>query len=410
MHNHPIGSAVARSLFRKAGKTRLAAVVSVSLLMPACIGLAYLAFFVGGDDMGNFLNLEGWAQAVPYRFSGFALVHLLNAAIMLYSLWRFWLRRHLSNGKLLVILFSATFVWVACAAFEAAAIPVAHKIVWYTLEFLGVQGSVIAMTIFAFEFGPGSDKISPRALRILVVTNLAMFLLVATNSWHGQVWTSFVQVSVGAVKYGHGPAYVLVMGHNYLLFLIGWVRFLQVVLRLPPHFRKMGIEILVGTAFVPVTNLVHHLELSPVGLNVSALGFSLMAISISVSLLGSRLLGVLPIVREVLGDSLREVVLVFDEQRRLVDFSPAAYRLMEGHLAIGMGVDAFEGPWRGIRGLVSASGDAMVELAASRNRWYEARSSVVQAGASSPVRGAMVILYDVSLRKEREQRERDTVG
>lgn len=375
--------------------------------MVGCVGLALLAFFVGGDDMENFLKTEGLARSVPYQFSGFALVLTMNAAIMLYSLWRFWLRRHLPNGKLLVILFSATFVWVACAAFEAAAIPVAHKIVWYTLEFIGVQGSVLAMTIFAFEFGPGSKKISTSALRILVVTNLAMFLLVATNSWHRQVWTFFVQVSVGAVKYGHGPAYILVMGHNYLLFLIGWVRFLQVVLRLPPHFRKLGIEILVGTAFVPVTNLVHHLELAPTGLNASSLGFSLMAISISVSLLGSRLLGVLPIVREVLGDSLREVVLVFDEQRRLVDFSPAAYRLMEGHLAIGMDVDAFDGPWRGIRGLVAASGDAMVELAASRNRRYEARSSVVQASATAPVRGAMVILYDVSMRKEREQRERE---
>lgn len=377
--------------------------VSMSTLV--CVGLLLACWFRGGDDMGNFLKMAGDASPIPYQLGNLVLAHALNATIVLFALWRCWHRRRLPNGMRVVFLMTSIFVWVACGAFEAAAIPLSHKIVWSTLEYLGMLATPLALLVLALEFGPGGKEISAKMFGILGAATFAIWLVVPTNSWHGLLWTEFVEFSAGVVQYRHGPGYILVIGYAYLLVLIGAVRFVRAVLGLPRHFRRMGIQILVALMFPLATSLVDISGAAPPGIDPAPFGFSLMGISISVSILGSQLLGILPIVRAAMGERLREAVLVFDEHRRLVDFSPAAYRLMDGHLAIGMKVDSLDAPWRGIRGLVVAGGDAVMELAVDGNRWYEARSNALQNGASSPVRGALVVLYDVSLRKEREQLE-----
>lgn len=397
-------------MFRKDGKVRfpaMIAMVSVSTLV--CIGLIHECWFRGGDDMGNFLRLIDALLPIPYQFSHLVMAHVVNAAIVLLALWRSWHRRCLPNGNRVVFLTASIFVWAACAAFEAAAIPLGHKVVWSSLEYLGMLATPMALLVLALEFGPGGAGISARKFWLLGATTFVVWLMVPTNSWHGLLWSEFVEISTGVVQYRHGPGYVVVIGYAYLLVLVGTVRFVRSVMGLPRHFQKMGIEILLALSFPLLSSLVDLAGVAPPGVDPAPLGFSLMGVALSVSLLGSRLIGAIPIVRSVVGDRMREAILVFDGRRRLVDFNPSAYRLMNGQLVIGMEVDSLESPWRALRSLVKASSDAVVELEAGENRWYEARSSVFADGAL-PVHGALVILYDISVRKAMEQQQVDTAG
>ena len=155
-------------------------------------------------------------------------------------------------------------------------------------------------------------------------------VLVATNEWHGLVWSGFLPDPNGTnfVIYQHNLGFFWVMGCVYVYTLIGVVILLQKAL-LPSllYPRQSGITI-VGVAFPLLGATLYMLGLTPVGLNITPMSFMLTGVFFFVSVFHFRMFDLVPIAREMLIEKMSDGVVVLDAKNRIIDINPAAKRLI----------------------------------------------------------------------------------
>ena len=234
-------------------------------------------------------------------------------------------------------------------------------------------------------------------------------ILILTNHLHGLFFTQihysfigFMRIQTGAT---YGPWFWVHAAYSYLLILVGIVLLVRTALRSIHLYRAQSIALLVA-AFIPlISNILYTFKLMKFPATFT--GFTITCVIVAISMYRFRFLDLNPIARDLLIDNMSGAMLVLDQTNRIVDINPAMAAFLD----------------RPMKEVIGSPGEIVLErypalLAYSRDAHKVQSEIALPLGTKlghydlritplindrQQLIGRMLVLNDISARKEAEQ-------
>ncbi len=346
------------------------------------------------------------------QFNGYSLalqgVSFVAVALFLFS----WSRRPAPGARLLAWMMLAAALWSGGYALELASLHQAAMLFWVRFEYLGIAAVQVMWIPFALQY-IGRERWLTRTRRALFfVIPVCTVLLNYTNSWHHLYYASVnVHVSNGlsVLALGGGPWYWVNAAYGYFVLLTGSILLIRHVIYSPALYRGQAWALVIAALAPVVGNVLYLLGLTPVAyLDLTPFAFVVTGLAISWGFYHLRLFDVTPMARDSLIETLRDGMLVLDEQGRIIDFNPAArdYLTLDKS-AIGQAVQAVATHGPGLAELCQAKQQAHTDIVVEHSApsYLEVIHSPLY-NHSNRFAGSLLILHDMTEHKEAEAAER----
>jgi len=343
--------------------------------------------------------------SVPF-FTAAALIFIV--AVLAYH------RRKARGAWYLTIMGLAASIWAASEGMLYLGFGMEANILVTKLQYLGIA----FMPPFALLCGVsllGFEHVITRAKMLTLVVAAALVISLAwTNPLHKLVFTEYYAIGSGPfpmLGLGHGPLWWTIVYYHYLLVAVLSGVALFRAFSSESLQRAQAAVLLVAVAAAWGLNAVYVSGNSPVpNMDVSPLGFVLVAATLAWGFFRYSLLDILPIARSEIFRGLRDAILVVDEKDRIIDINPAAEAMLGDSAsgAIGQDTRRFLGKHpQLLRLLDSTDGDEVHMTTEGQERVFDFHRSVLR-DRRGRVLGRVMVLRDTTERKRAESGLRES--
>ncbi|MEW6322828.1 MAG: histidine kinase N-terminal 7TM domain-containing protein [Acidobacteriota bacterium] len=226
------------------------------------------------------------------------------------------------------------------------------------LQYVGIAAVPPLFLLFASEYARARWTADATLRGLLWLIPAVTVVVAFTNPWHGLLWQAVVPVPGGRLRYDPGPWFWVAASYAYALMFVATVLLARALTRYPLPHRRQTMLIATGALLPWVGNLAYLLRLLPPGIDPTPLAFAASGSCILWGMQRHRLLGVVPIARDLVIESMEDAVFVLDGNRVIVDLNPSARRLTgRGEDAVGLSIDEAV-PWWSAAGADGAGTDA----------------------------------------------------
>lgn len=279
------------------------------------------------------------------------------------------------------------------------------------ISYLGIVGVPIMFFMFALKYSGYSAFLKRRNVLLLSILPLITMVLVWTSNYHTLMWYDARVETAGpfsVIIKTYGVWFWVQAAYNYSLLAIAMVVIMRRLFRLRRLYRGQAIALLICVLVPLAWNVLHVSRLWPgprVDFTPSA--FTISCIAMALGLFRFRLLDIAPVARDTVVENMNDGVIVLDKRDRLVDFNPAAQRIVNYPLTILIGEPAERvfslhpdllNKWRG----VTQANTEVVIGEGETQRYYELSISPL-GNKSRGVAGRVLVLRDVTEHKKMER-------
>ncbi|MCX6091880.1 MAG: diguanylate cyclase [Candidatus Bipolaricaulota bacterium] len=335
-----------------------------------------------------------------------AIVLCSTAALSLIVFLLAVVHKPFSGSRVFSLVMLAVAEWSLFSGLEAATIPLALKLVWSKIEYVGLAATPPLFLLFAARYS-GYDRWLRGGRRILLWIPAALTIaLAASNDLHRWLWAEYLPGPAGsnAVVYVHGPAYYAIALQVYLFVLAACFLIGRSALHHGARRRQVATILLAsifplagGVLYVANPSLVHGIDLIPVSFMMTGLVF-LAGIGLF------RVFDLIPTARGALVEQMSDAVIVADAAGCIVDANPTAMRWL-GAVAplVGRRVSEVFAPWPELRVACPQGRESRVELTLSQEPLLHVDVYVtpVHEARNRPA-GCFVVMRDISERYQTE--------
>ncbi len=338
------------------------------------------------------------------RFTPYVLPLLVSSGILVWLAiygWRNW--REPAAWAFVGAMVSL-LIWSAGYALEIISVELSAKIYWANLQFLGIGAA--PLFVLMMTLGLTGRKLLPtRTLVVLGLIPLITNILAWTDPWHhlfrGQPSIdNSGPIALLSADYGMWVRGVF-NPYQYLMYGATLLILLQALIEAPRLYRIQYTLLFLAIALPLAASVVYVLGVPPfANLNPTAPVFSLAGIVFAIAMFRHRILDVIPIARDAVIEHLDYGVIMLDHRDRLLDFNPAAQRIVPilQESAIGQPIlqallDAQDNVAQQI-----ASGKPETDLTMAQGeakRYYQSRLSLVR-DQQGQVLGKTILLIDIT--------------
>jgi PAS domain S-box-containing protein len=357
--------------------------------------------------------------AAAWQWAGVGVAMLATTAVFLAMAAYVWRRRGGSAGAALALVLVAILIWAGAYAAELGATDLDAIRRWGDLKYVGIVLLPPAWFAFAALFAGRGSWVHGRTLALLAVHPVVVLVLLANAATHDLIRYYPPEAAsdpdavaeVGPLFWPHLAYTGVVLWGSLVLMVVALVRASRV-------YRRVSTILIVSLVVPYVCNLLYNLDVGPFGrVDLTPFLFVVSCLVLVWGLFRFRLLGIRPVARGLVFETISEAVVVLDPLRRVVDANPPAERLLGLPLADAIGHplaellpeagDAVRNPPTGGNGLP----EELVVTREGATRRYEP-TVVAMPDRQGPPIGWLVVLRDVtehhrtlrSLRQLDEQR------
>jgi PAS domain S-box-containing protein len=281
----------------------------------------------------------GTLVAATWQWTGVGLVMLATTAVFVGMAFYVWRRRGDSAGAALALVLVALLLWAGAYTAELAATDLDAIRRWGDLKYVGIVLLPPAWFAFAALFAGRRSWVNARTLALLSIHPVVVLLLLANAATHdliryyppGAAGDPDAVAEVGPLFWPHLAYSGLVMWGSLALMVVALVRASRV-------YRRVTAILIVSLVVPYACNLLYNLEVPPFG-RVDLTPFLLIGSCLVLvwGLFRFRLLGIRPVARGLVFETISEAVVVLDPLHRVVDANPPAERLLGRSLADAVG-------------------------------------------------------------------------
>ncbi|NNF04802.1 MAG: PAS domain-containing protein [Rhodothermales bacterium] len=346
------------------------------------------------------------AAAGPYLISGI-LALVLSAAILF--------RRRTSRTTLFLGLGTlATGMWSMMSGFHLVVDDVAVKIFLVHGKYLFTSATPVLWLLTALAYAGSPLARSRSFTRTLIVYPLITTLLVATNQYHGLMFTSVTPVNTdwySSIGHTYGPAFWTYAAIGYVMILAGLIVIGRTVISRQGYIRRQSVLMTIA-ALVPIVFSVwflSHPDRDTI-LDYTPVSFLVTNAAFAIAILRYRMLSLMPVARREVIRLMDAPVIVTDIEGYIEGLNPAAERIRARSSGQPVGQPILDY----IPELTPVLREAIEEgrsegeiriVQASESAWYLARAKSFEAGPGHPP-GFVFVLHDVTqMREAREKAE-----
>jgi signal transduction histidine kinase len=339
-------------------------------------------------DPGTFLLAAAW-HWTPAGVATLAatLVFVVLAAYV-------WRRRSGSAGAALALVLVAVLLWAGAYAAELGATGLSAKRTWGDFKYVGICLLPPAWVAFAALFSGHGQWVNRRTLALLAVEPLLVLALLANAATHDLIrWYPPSAVADPAAVARPGPLFWPHLAYCSLVLWVSLGLMLAALLRASSVYRKVSLILIASLVAPYVLNLLYNFEIGPFGrVDFTPFAFTVSCLVLVWGLFRFRLLGISPVARGLVFETITDAVVVLDPLRRIVDANPAAERVL--------GVPLVDATGRPLDELLPEAEGLPESLAVSRDgatRRYELTGVPMPDREGAPI-GWLVVLRDVTER------------
>ena len=247
-------------------------------------------------------------------------------------------RSRVPGARSLIWLMVGVTVWAVGYTLELSMTDLHWQIFWAKAEYLGILSVPVLWFILTLQYTRRAELLTRRNLLFLAIEPVLALILVWTNESHRLVWLQWQQdkTPVGVIlTLTHGPVFYLIVAYAYLLLLVGAVLLVVAFARANALYQRQSVIMLIGAAVPWIGNAMYISGFTPFpDLDPTPFAFAITGIAFSWGLFRYRLLDIVPVARSLIIESMRDAVMVFDINDRLLDLNVSAQQLIEGaHIA-----------------------------------------------------------------------------
>jgi len=317
-----------------------------------------------------------------------------------------------STNKAFAALMLAMSCWAFLQGLELGVADPRIKLYVVNLQYAAVLATVALWFVFALAYSGRNNLLTRRNLLLLAVEPLLVLAVMWTNPYHhlfrSHVWLDLAGGG-SALQTEYGIAFWLHAIYSYSLLLAGTIIISRSVVHTSTLYRRQLFTIFIAILVPWLANLLYLLGAT--SLDFTAVGFTITGLVLAWGLLRLRLLNIVPIARTAVFESLSDAVLTLDDQGCIVDMNPAADELFasQSEPVMGMPVKEIFPNFPTLDKHASQLQPQHVEVdwtADAVPQIFDVQISPILA-AEQDVAGWVIVIRDVTLRRQTEQAERE---
>jgi PAS domain S-box-containing protein len=304
--------------------------------------------------------------------------------------------------------------WLLGYAFSLASSGIATKVFWTRVEYLGIVLAPLAGLTLALEYTGREEWLPRKKGWFLVILPIITLVMVWTNDLHHLFHERVYLDTTGRfpiLTSDAGPWFWVHAAYSYLVLLAAILLLVYALVRAPRAYRGQPFVLVIGLSAPLAANAVYLADLGLCGaLDPTPFVLTISGLVFAWGLFRYRLFDITPLARESVIEAMRDGVIVLDTQNRIIDINPAAIMML--------GISSNDAPGRSIADVLSTSrdlseqlnaGEAHTELVVGEpdaRSYYDVSISSLRDGGGV-ARGILVVLHDVTRRKQADEALRD---
>ncbi len=337
------------------------------------------------------------------RFAVFVL--LLSSAVLFFLSGSTWIRRKNagSPAKWLSLCMSGAAIYCFGYAMELSSGTLPEMMSWIRFQHLGIQ--VLAPTWLLFSLHISGRQNLITTSRLFVFLSIPLFLFFSAQTLGG---LNLFHLSPRIVTSGPFPFFTYDRGLvawisvTYLTFCVTASTFIFSVMYLgsTPLFRRQVMLFILGSLIPWIAMIIYMFKAAPQGLDLNPFALSLSGVIFSLALFRYRLLDIVPLARDVIFENMGDGVLVADNRGRMIDFNPAAGRMIPeiDRNSIGSPLKEIMAPYPELILHLDDDPAESIDIRISRGeitKYYKCSVSLL-TGANVGSAGRIIIFSDIS--------------
>ncbi len=340
---------------------------------------------------------------LDWTFTPYTIPLFIAAAIS--GMLFFPARRRLNSpGARAFAWFSAlAALWCFGYALEIGATTLPAKLFWVKLQYVGIVNVSSVFIVFSLQY-TRRWRFPNYALVIFFIIPWLLLLAVWLEPGLGIFYRAVELTTTDPfinLDLTYGPLFWTLIVYSYSMLLAGSYLLLTLGYKLRNPYRLQTYGLVLATIFPWLGNGLYVARLTPFpALDLTPLGFAATAIFLGWNLRKLSLLDVTPFAREIVLENMSNVMLVWNEQHRLLDFNPSAERFFNSVTPLKVSMVApqlFQGPFAAVLPLYEKNEvQQEIELAWGVDKsYFEVAVSSLRDQRGQPS-GRLVILHDVT--------------
>lgn len=265
------------------------------------------------------------------QFNPQILILLLVGLILLIASVLLWRRSHDLITRLVPTIFVAQGIFMLAYVMELSSTTVTQQIFWIQLQESLTPIIAIVLSAFVLLYIRQQELLNNRMLQVIVISlAVAQWLLVWTISLHKLYFTSFETVvhdnlAYLAPTYGVGFWIMNLLFAALLLTVIGYATY--TVTRTPDVYHRQTSYLLISSVILltsGIISLAHEFSDSSYLLNPAFFGLTLATLPMVWGVYQETIFRLIPVAQETIIDTMREGIIVIDDQRRIIQANKLA--------------------------------------------------------------------------------------
>ena len=346
------------------------------------------------------------------QFTWWILPSLIGATVSAATL-EWLIRRRRDHGALTLCVMAGAVLWwcLTQAAGLLVTSPGATTRIWQ-FQYIGISAAPLAWFAFALVYSGRSQVL--RAWTMIPVYGLtaATVALAFTNTRHGLLWAELIPETLPNGYVGllieHGLWFRVNLGMAYALAALATGVLGLHIAQSPRHWYKLS-YVIGAPVVVLLPSLVYLTPLQPMGwVDLTPLGFALSSGVLAFGLVREGAAGFAPVARTAVVEEMADIVVVVDEQHRIVDVNRAARETLglrvSGPVPIELGTS-----WAMTRGEPGEDRKpAQLHLRTMQGTERDFEMRYARLGPQAGKGRSVVVLRDISERLAIEKELRET--
>ncbi|MBT7991333.1 MAG: diguanylate cyclase [Anaerolineae bacterium] len=261
-------------------------------------------------------------------FAGILLFNTLAAVGVAFAL--LLNRINKPGSKTMNWLFIALALWTFFYAMITLAPLLESKRLWLKLENIGIVTTPVLWFLFTLSYTKQNKWVNKAVLTLLFIVPAITLTLLFSERWFHLYYVSITPVgeTLGPLSVKGNTWYYVQLIYSYTLIVIGVGTLLRHLFIFRDIYRRRALTLLTAFIIPVLLNVFYHmggkLSSTSASFDLTPISFTLTAILISFAIFRQKLFEMTPIARHIILEHIVEMVLVVNENDRVLDANQAA--------------------------------------------------------------------------------------